>query len=191
MRDEDEDINKLFKNKMISKAIYNKNDIRIEADVNGINSINDFFIDRNESFKIFLKNNNVDLNSLSLYELDNLYQNMIQHLIQNVSSEDIVNWYQHNNKDFTLNDFNNPTNSNLVNKIKSDYTSALIKSLEETGKNKLIDFWMFYINGFEYHHQHDSKEALNDLKKHIENEGIIFSKEENNEWNKKLKIYYE
>lgn len=191
MRDEDEDINKLFKNKMISKAIYNKNDIRIEADVNGINSINDFFIDRNESFKIFLKNNNVDLNSLSLYELDNLYQNMIQHLIQNVSSEDIVNWYQHNNKDFTLNDFNNPTNSNLVNKIKSDYTSALIKSLEETGKNKLIDFWMFYINRFEYHHQHDSKEALNDLKKHIENEGIIFSKEENNEWNKKLKIYYE
>lgn len=191
MRQEDEDINKLFKNKMISKAVYKKKNNEIEKDVNNITNINDFFIQQHKSLEIFLKDNNIDPNSLSLYNLDNLYHNMIMYLIENPSSEDIVKWYQNINKNFTLDDFNNPENNDIIKKMESDYTVSLMKSLKETGKDKLIDFWIFYIKGFEYHHQHDSKEALVDLKKHIENEGITFSKEENEEWDKRLNNYYE
>ena len=189
MRHEDSDINRLFENKMISKAVYHRRDKEKEININNITNINDFFIQQNKSLEILLKDNNLDAHSLSLYNLDSLYQDMIINCIKNPSSEDIVKWYQNINKNFTLNDFNNPENNDSIEKMKSDYIVALIKALDESGKNRLIDFWSFYINSFEYHHQHDSEQAFIDLKKHIEDEGIIFNDEENNIWKKRIDFY--
>jgi hypothetical protein len=175
--------------KMISKAVNKKKDSQIEVDVGNITNINDFFIQQNKSLEIFLQDNNIDPNSLSLYKLDSIYQDMVGYWIKNPRSEDIVEWYQNINKNFTISDFNNPENNDIVKKMVSDYTVALIKSLEESGKNRLIDFWTFYINSFEYHHQHDSTQAFIELKKHIEDEGIIFTDEENKKWKDTFEYY--
>lgn len=186
MRHEEKDINKLLENKMISKAVYAINDKKIEHDVSDFNNVNDFFIQQNKSLEILLKDNNIDPHSLSLYQLESIYSDMVVYSMKNHEPEDIVKWYQNINKDFTIKDFNNPENADSIEKMKNDYTKSWWKALRESGKDRLLDRWNFYIDGFDYHHKFDSKEAFIDLKKHIESEGIVFTEEENEVWDKKI-----
>lgn len=189
IRHEESGINKLLENNMISKAVYKRDGIKTECDVSGITNINDFFIRRNKSLEMLLKDNNIEPHSLSLDNLDSIYQDMINYSMINLRPEDIVEWYKNVNNSFTINDYNNPENFDAIKKIKKDYLMAWMKALKESGKDRLLDFWYFYINRFEYNSHPDSQEAFIDLKRHIENEGIIFTDEENKKWKEHMEIY--
>ena len=182
-RDKEENLNDTIKAGFVSVAHYknyNEPSKNRTEKLGDIKNITEFFLRKYPVLLEFANHLDLDVSKLSLRDLSYLNDEYIKYVIQNPNQKGILEWCKARGIDFTEKDFDDDSKKEELASIKKQYFFDHIISTHQ----RLIESWSIPLDKFEYYSKLSSVLEFRKLKDYLDKEGIVFSQEENETWEK-------